>query len=117
MRSSTGVLVLTLFLTTFAVAAVQGCNSDCDDEADRAAAFLNSHQSCQTNDDCVVVGDYCGHIPGGFCGQLSMNRSGAESAEWRAIAQDLADCTGEETCQTCLAALVPTCTAGSCSRR
>ena len=97
---------------------LQACSSGCDDETiDRAVAFLNSNQSCQTNDDCVTVEDFCGKLPGGFCGQLAVNRSGAESAEWQAIERELADCSEGEECAVCGALLVPTCTAGSCSGR
>jgi hypothetical protein len=110
--------------TVVAVAAVSmawaaaGCESDsCNQETvDRAVAFLDAHQSCETDDDCVVVSDACGEIPGGFCGQLSMNSEGAESGEWQALERAIADCA-PSSCTVCDAALVPTCTAGSCRGR
>jgi hypothetical protein len=96
------------------VVGVVGCQSGCEKETvDRAVRFLDAHQSCETNEDCVVVGDSCGELPGGFCGQLAMNRQGAESAEWRAIQAELEDCAPSE-CAQCLAALVPGCGDGSC---
>lgn len=98
--------------------AVVGCESHgCDQETvDRAVAFLDAHQSCETDDDCAVVSDFCGEVPGGFCGQLSMSREGAESAEWDALARAVSDCA-PSSCEVCAAALVPTCTAGSCRGR
>lgn len=97
--------------------AVVGCDSGCDREmVDRAVAFLDAHQSCDSDDDCVVVSDFCAEVPGGYCGQLSMNREGAESAEWQAFERDLSDCA-PNSCAVCGAALVPSCTAGSCRGR
>lgn len=95
----------------------QACSTGCDDETiDRAVAFIDAHQACETNDDCVVIDDYCEEIPGGYCGQLSMNRAGAESSEWRAITEELRDC-GPSECVVCAAALVPRCDNGVCSKR
>lgn len=92
--------------------ALPGCG--CDQEAiDRAVAFLDAHQSCRTDDDCAVVSDMCETIPGGSCGQLAMNRTGAESAEWRSIRDDLEGCAPDK-CAVCLGLLVPTCSNGSC---
>lgn len=98
--------------------AIAGCDSDsCDEEVvDRAGAFVDAHQSCQTNDDCTVVSDFCGEVPGGFCGQLSMNREGAESAEWKARERALKACA-PSSCTVCDAALLPTCKDNSCRRR
>lgn len=96
----------------------QACSTGCDDETiDRAVAFIDTHQECETDDDCVVIHDFCGEVPGAaLCGQLSMNRAGAESGEWRAITEDLRDCAPSE-CTQCLAALVPGCGNGVCSER
>jgi hypothetical protein len=96
-------------------AGLTSCKSGCDaDTIERATAFLDSHQSCETDDDCVIVSDYCGELPRGFCGQLSMSRSGAASAEWKELDAELRDCAADD-CAVCLAAAIPTCTAGSCS--
>jgi hypothetical protein len=97
--------------------ALPGCESGCDEEAiDRAVAFLDANQACETHDDCATVGDLCGQIPGGFCGQLAMSKKGAESSAWKAIERELSDCA-PSSCDVCAAALSPTCTAGACSRR
>jgi hypothetical protein len=94
-----------------------GCESGCGEEAiDRAVAFIDENQACETADDCVAVGDLCAEIPGGFCGQIAMSKKGAESSEWKTIERELSDCA-PSSCDVCLAELVPTCTAGSCRRR
>jgi hypothetical protein len=97
---------------------IAGCESDsCDDDiVDRAGAFVDGHQSCQTDEDCTVVSDSCGEVPGGYCGQLPMNREGAESAEWKNLERALRDCA-PSSCVVCDAALVPTCKDGSCGGR
>ena len=74
---------------------------------------MEAHQSCETDEDCVVVSDYCEELPGGWCGQLTMSREGADSAEWGEIDAELSDC-GPSECTVCLGALVPTCNKGSC---
>jgi hypothetical protein len=88
----------------------EGCNPD---TVERASAFLDSHQRCNTDEDCVIVSDYCGEIQGGFCGQLTMNHEGASSREWRALDAELRDC-GPGSCVECGAALTPGCRSGSC---
>jgi hypothetical protein len=92
-----------------------GCKADeCDPGlVDRAVSFLNAHQSCTVNDDCVVVGDFCETLPGGYCGQLVMNRQGRDSAEWADLTKALKDCSPSE-CTVCGAAVIPGCTSGSC---
>jgi len=93
-----------------------GC-STCDAESiDRAVAFIDAHQSCETDADCVVVSDMCEEIPGGWCGQIPMNRQGAESSEWRTLADDVQKC-GPESCAQCVGALIPSCSNGSCGGR
>jgi hypothetical protein len=98
-----------------AASAAQGCKTACEPKTiDRAVAFLNAHQSCEVDADCVVVSDYCGELPGGFCGQLVMSREGASSSEWASIDAELKDCSAEE-CTQCLAAVLPACMDGSCN--
>jgi hypothetical protein len=101
-------------LLGFTGACASGCKGGCDaDTIQRATDYLDSHQSCETDDDCVIVSDYCGELPGGFCGQLPMSRAGAVSAEWKELDAELRDC-GPDKCSVCGAGAVPTCTAGSC---
>jgi hypothetical protein len=92
-----------------------GCrDAPCDDElVERAVAFVEAHQSCETNDDCRIVGDFCREVPGGQCGQIQLSREGEESAEWRAIEVDFEDC-GPSECTQCLLALEASCFEGSC---
>ena len=99
--------------------AVVGCDGDtCDEEVvDRARAFVDAHQSCETNDDCSVVSDACGEVPGGFCGQLAMNREGAESAEWKALERTLKACAPPSSCVSCAAGLGTGCKDHSCRGR
>jgi hypothetical protein len=93
---------------------LSGCKEGCDAETvQRASAFVDAHQACDSNDDCVNVTDHCGELPGGFCGLLPMNREGASSAEWQQLDAELGDCSPEE-CAVCGAYREPTCTAGSC---
>jgi hypothetical protein len=106
--------VVSLAVTALGALAFQACKSGCDGElVDRAMVFMQSHQSCAVDDDCVVVGDFCETLPGGYCGQLTMNRTGAESAEWRSITDELGSCA-PGSCEVCLAALVPACSDGVC---
>ncbi len=71
-------------LVAVGVAGLYGCG--CDKETvDRAVRFIETHQSCQTDADCVVIRDFCEALPGGYCGQLTMSRAGAESAEWSSL--------------------------------
>jgi hypothetical protein len=90
----------------------EGCNPQ---TVERASAFVDAHQSCETDADCVVVRDHCGVLPGGFCGQLSLSREGAASAEWRSLDAELQGCS-PSSCAVCAAAMIPTCTSGSCRR-
>lgn len=106
------------FVLLFVAAAptmLLGCgNEACDPEmTQRAVYYLHAHRECQTDEDCVIVPDYCGELPGGFCGQLVMSRAGANSAEWKAFDRELRDC-GPSECTQCLAAVTPGCTDGVC---
>jgi len=97
-------------------AMLAACKSDevCDPElVTHAQAFLEAHQACQTDADCVLVSDYCGTLPNGFCGQLVMNREGESSAEWRDLSAALKNCAATE-CTVCLAARGLGCKDGSC---
>jgi hypothetical protein len=105
-----------LGLLVLAAMAAAGCKAgSCDDElVDRAVAFMKAHQSCTVDADCVVAWDYCETLPGGYCGQLSMNREGSDSSEWKVIAQELDDCA-PDGCTVCEAGLIPACKDGFCS--
>ena len=98
-----------------AAVGLWGCESGCNEQAvERAQRFIETHQSCEGDQDCVIVDDFCGQIHGEhtLCGQLTMNRQGKESAEWREIEEELGECTGE--CARCLAARGVGCSNGSC---
>ena len=97
-----------------ALAAPCGCQGSCDDEiVDRAVAFMKAHQSCEVDADCTTVGDYCGALPDGMCGQLPMNREGKLSSEWEEISRELDKCAPLD-CTKCGAALDTSCKEGSC---
>lgn len=103
-----------VWVVVYSALGLSGCKTGCDADAiQRATAFLDAHQACESDDDCVNVGDYCGELPGGFCGQVPMNREGASSAEWARIDAELRDCA-PDACSVCDALRVPKCTAGSC---
>lgn len=107
--------LLALASLAAAAALLASCKAQsCDPEpVDRAEAFLEAHQSCETDADCVVVTDFCGTLPNGYCGQLVMNQQGKSSSEWADISDVLKDCSPEE-CTVCLAARVPACNDGRC---
>ncbi len=106
-----GVVSVTILAGAVAVA---GCESGCPQAlVNDAVKFIDAHQSCRTDDDCVTFSNQCGEIPGGSCGTLVMNREGKESAEWRAIEKELADCA-PDSCEICGLAVIPACTSGSC---
>ena len=93
-----------------------GCESGCNEEVvERAVRFLEGHQSCEVDGDCVIVSDFCGEIPSetALCGQLAMNRQGEQSAEWKELEEELRDC-GPSECTQCAAAREPRCANGSC---
>ena len=71
-----------------------------------------ANQVCVTDADCVAASSGCADFDLAFCGQVPMNRIAAESDIWKEIV-DEASC--EDSCSTCLAALVPTCTRGLCA--
>jgi hypothetical protein len=99
-----------------AIMGLSGCESGCNEQTvERAQRFLESHQSCDVDADCVIVDDFCGEIPGGetHCGQLTMNRQGEQSGEWKRIKEDLGDCAPSE-CARCLSLRGTGCTNGSC---
>jgi len=103
-----------LLLVSLAATAIHGCAASCEERIDRAVAFLESHQACEADEDCVVVRDFCETLPGGYCGQLTMNRAGVESAEWKSIAEELDECAPDQ-CVQCLGTVIPTCKAGLCA--
>jgi hypothetical protein len=103
-----------VFLAGSAGIGLFGCDSGCDQKTiDRAVAFRNAHQSCATDDDCIVISDFCEELPGGYCGQLAINREGYESAEWKTLESRLEDCA-PSSCSVCGAALLATCISGRC---
>jgi hypothetical protein len=103
-----------VFVGFAATAALSACYPECDsDTIDRALGVLKAQQSCEVDEDCIVVSDFCGEIPGGMCGQNTMNRQGERSPEWRGLEQELRDCAPSE-CTVCDAALEPRCLEGSC---
>jgi|SRR4051812_46410127 hypothetical protein len=104
-----------LVLVVIGGAAALGCKAgQCEPElVDRAEGFLEAHQSCESDADCVIVSDFCGTLPNGYCGQLVMNREGKASAEWTDISDALNDCAPTE-CTVCLAARGVGCKDGSC---
>jgi hypothetical protein len=98
-----------------AVVGFSGCEAGCDDEiVDRAIQSLDSHQGCEGPPDCVILSDFCGELPGGVCGQTTMNREGRESAKWLAIEKELGECVPTE-CGDCEAGRLPTCINGACN--
>jgi hypothetical protein len=94
--------------------AITGCGN-CDDEVAAANEFIAANQSCVVDDDCAVVDGACNELEGSFCGQVAVRRQAAESARWQGLRRALADC-GPDSCDRCLALLVPACTNGRCSR-
>jgi hypothetical protein len=95
----------------------QACSTGCDAEVvNRAVAFIDEHQACETDNDCVNISDFCEELPGGWCGQQLMNRTGAESLDWHALSLELRACA-PDSCTTCDGLLVPTCSGGVCSQR
>lgn len=93
-----------------------GCKTECDETTvARAERFLESHQSCRLDSDCVTVSDFCGEIPNGQCGSVVMNRDGVNTAEWQELEEELSDCAPSD-CSVCGAAIVPACgSLGSCA--
>jgi hypothetical protein len=97
-----------------AALAAQGCKTACEQETiERAVAFLKTHQSCEVDADCVVVSDYCEELPGGWCGQLVMNRTGSTSGEWASLDAELKDCS-PSSCEVCAGGVIAACRDGSC---
>jgi hypothetical protein len=93
-----------------------GCETGCSEETvARAERYLESHQSCRFDSDCVTVSDFCGEIGNGLCGSIVMNRDGENTAEWQELEEELADCAPSD-CSDCEAAVVPACgSLGSCA--
>lgn len=98
---------------------LDACVSDGPDSCDpetigRAVEFVESHQSCAADDDCVIISDYCEQLPSGYCGKLLVNRVGAESAEWNSITDKLDHCAPDD-CVVCLGPIDPICKNGTCA--
>ena len=88
----------------------------CEAAAKRVDEFVAdaSNQACEDDADCVVVVVDCAPTNNDFCGQVGMTRSAYDSPRWREIEASLASCP--DSCETCLAALEPRCSEGSCYR-
>jgi hypothetical protein len=94
-------------------AALPACG-DCEHEQSAVRQFIETHQSCEVDADCVVVTTGCFTIPSGLCGQAIMSREASETVEWAELQRDLFDCS-EDPCAVCNAALSPgSCLEGSC---
>jgi hypothetical protein len=101
-RTMTGAgVALNLFL-------LPGCG-DCENEQAAARQFIETHQSCEVDEDCVVVGTGCFTIPSGLCSQAIMSREASRSVEWSEIHGDLLDCENE-----CVAVCGAALNAGPC---
>ena len=93
--------------------AISGCGGCEDETVERARSFLENHKSCERDPDCVVVSGFCGELPGGTCGRVTMNRQGRDSVEWKELETELGECSGD--CAQCDIGIIPTCMSGSCS--
>ena len=108
--------IMSMAVVLGSLSILSACQDGCDAATvDRAVAFLDAHQSCATDEDCVTVSDYCEELPGGYCGQLPMSRAGAESPEWKDLDRKLRDCAPDK-CAVCGALLIPSCQEGSCRK-
>jgi hypothetical protein len=89
---------------------------DCNFERKRAEAFLadDANQHCEKDADCTAATVNCLELESAFCGQVAMSRKAEQSPRWQDIRDELADCLGADSCSTCGALLVPTCSKGSC---
>ena len=98
-----------------AMAALQGCDTDCGGEYERARQFVEdpANLSCQTDDDCVVVDTGCQEFGRGKCNQIGLNRTAATSSKWQRLNQELKDCQGDD-CARCAALLIVHCNQGLC---
>jgi hypothetical protein len=90
------------------------CGGDCADEIAAAGEFLQANQTCASDADCVVVQTGCHTYDelGGGCGQASLSRDAANTAEWRRLNEALLECKTEGS--QCMAQLVPRCGDGVC---
>lgn len=101
---------LILWATLLTLPACGNCKSSAED----ADTFVRNseNQTCEVDDDCVVVRSNCSPMKTTFCGQVAMSADAAASEEWKEIEQGLEACDSD--CSVCLAALIPSCTGGSC---
>jgi len=93
---------------------VSGCRH-CDDTHREANAFLSdpSNQECTVDDDCVIETHNCSDLDDAYCGQITLSRTAAASAEWQDIRTDLRSCA-KDPCDVCLARRIPNCSNGHC---
>lgn len=87
---------------------------DCEDEIEAARAFLDdpANLTCQTREDCVVVGTGCHTFARGLCSLAQLGQVAAASARWSELSAELRDC--EDDCAVCAADLSPQCIDGLC---
>lgn len=96
-----------------AMSSLAACG-DCEDEIESARAFLDdpANLTCQTRDDCVVVGTGCHTFARGSCSQAQLSKAAAASASWSKLSAELDDCQDE--CAVCAALLSAQCVDGFC---
>jgi hypothetical protein len=70
-----------------------------------------ANQACTSDAQCVTAAVGCAEIDFAFCGQVGMTRTVEASRAWDTLVEE-ASC--EDSCEQCAAALVVTCTNGSC---
>ncbi len=74
--------------------SANGSNSCPDVEVD-VDAFLEDHRSCQTDDDCTLLGSQCRVDD---CSEITVNQD-ASFDEWRALDEALAACAARDEAQ------------------
>lgn len=90
-----------------------GC---CEAARQEASTFVNEPQNrrCRVDSDCVVVSTMCAELDGSSCHQVGLSREAAESQAWALLEDELRLCAPLK-CNTCLAALIPSCNEGLCN--
>lgn len=109
--------VLRTFSFPLLTSVAFGC-ADCEFEANQIERFLGApiNQVCSSDSDCVVeVVANCLEIDSAFCGQITLNRTAAQSAHWQDLKADAQDCN-IGSCAQCGALRIAKCTDGTCFR-